>query len=184
LLTIWHLSGFTKLFMNYVLVFKVMILRSTLVGVSDWHQVTLNNPSNLLKRLLTGITISSIWWHHSRSHAIRWQVDWILIRGILSRATSWRRSIRTQSVRSNGSWRCIDSIDFKLSEEEYILIVLFQYDLKHKGVQLLISSLILLVMNFKDIDLFNCIQRNGWYGSSQVTDWVIVVLIVPERPGW
>ena len=58
-------------------------------------------------------------------------------------------------IRSDSSWRTTDAVDLVLSKEEYVLVVMLQYNLKHVGVHILVLSLVFLVVDLVGIDLLN-----------------------------
>lgn len=97
-----------------------------------------------------------------------------------SRLTSTCSPIRSQfSLRIS-----TDTINFKLSEKEYVFVVLLQNDFKQVWVKMLILSCIVLICNYKVLHNFNSIERNRRYRSSQVAYRMVMVFIVSKRSSW
>ena len=65
-----------------------------------------------------------------------------------------RRAATTWGIASN-------TINFKISKEKDIFVVLFKDNLKHKRIQLLIFTFVFLIGNVKWLNNINCIQGNG-----------------------
>ena len=72
----------------------------------------------------------------------------------------WGKPLRTIST---------DSIDFKLPKEEDIFIILAQNNFKHKLVKMLLLPFVILIINLKRSDYFNCVERNRRDGAGEVT---------------
>src|SRR3569833_550289 len=72
------------------------------------------------------------------------------------------------------------SIDLKLPEEENVLIILCEDYLKHVRVHILISTFVVLIVNFIRTHVLYRIQWYCTYRSSEVADGMVVILVVSE----
>ena len=76
------------------------------------------------------------------------------------------------------------AIDFKFSENENIFIVLLQNDFKHKRIQMTVPLLVILIGYRVIIHFVYSVNRKCWNRFSQVTNAMVVVLVVPQGPIW
>ena len=144
--------------------------------------MALNDSSYfVVRRSLTNgwiVSLVNIWGSDYHFVIICWIQDWrgFFIRWCTSsRGTSamslWSKPLRTIST---------NSIDFKLPKEEDIFIILAQNNFKHKLVKMLLLPFVILVINLKRSDYFNCVERNRRDGAGEVTYWMVMVFVISE----
>lgn len=119
---------------------------------SSWHHLPINfllicdNHLSIIRAIMVWIFA---WWSTSINLAI-FRFTTFLI---------WFTS-RTRSL-SYGwipLWIIGNSIYLEISEEKYVLIVLFQHYLKHKGIKFFFFLFILIVSNVERLNKINCIE--------------------------
>lgn len=186
------LFSFSEVLLNDILILKVMSSRESLIQISNGHQMPLNNASYFLV-----INLAFPFFQHSGRVFIRWcLIDHFLsIRGksdidsLIRRPTPRisSRSMRTASAWGVLLWRhhfLVETIDFELSEEEYVFVVLGQHYFKQKRVKLFVLFFIILIFNVVVIDSLNGVEWNCTDWPCKVANAVIVVLVVSEWARW
>jgi hypothetical protein len=208
----------SELLVHDVLVFKVVLLLKTLVLVSYWHQMSLNDPCNFgmlaltsgwyrLTRWIRPCTLFGRDEDHPRRYYLSIDLmlisddhlsivgtvmEWKLLRwswSIADTIPAIRSVVRPASWTGHSNRRVVprvigNTIDFEISEEEDILVILLQNNFKQELIQMLVFALVLIVVDVIRVNLLYRVEWNGRDGSCQVADRMIVILIVPERPGW
>lgn len=188
--------SFTKFLMNNLLVLQIVLFLSTLIVVSYWHQVSLYDPSHLviimirqimlfcrsliyyLVSIIRNEKVSTSNYSFLRRYTSRPRPStWILTRTLPS--SIWRLpglpwlSLWWQSV--------IQTIDLKLSKEEYVFVVLDQDNFEHVWIEVFFSAFIVLVINCVGVDFLYSIQRNCWDRSCQEANAVVMILVISKR---